>query len=531
MKKRILTGIGSIIFSFSLLAFPISVNANAERDDGTKYQSSLYLENNLPENQPLLSTDNSLFERFLKYSLYVTDMNSLTPEQLKLCRTVFYTERSSSQLLLCKYARETIKTGVAPARISLNDRRLLADMTGYNLIPFFPDISFYDLYAAYDFGQPSAINEYWTDDSGMERVIAHAGSGGPFYQIRFDKMPDPDEADRIVDYSVGNWLEQSDGGVLYAGDIQADRWIIDDNVPEIKNSGYWEYIVTDDSPGTAMITGCTLPTGSEAKPIAEPVILPEELDGYTVTGISATLSDIGITTLVIPESYTCVQRFINMPYLKKAEIYAPRLELKDGTFVSCPELESVSLHVKTIGIHACLQCPELKSVSITGADEISYCAFEGASALEEVSLPENLKYLGQDAFCGTSVTELVIPESTEIVGVLRVPYIQYGSLIDPLTADRILIADEGCVLKGYSDTEAQYYADANGYTFVPLDETAQGDINADGMVSVTDLVLLVRWLTGDSEAALKNWKSGDFNKDGVLNVVDLLLLKSALLDT
>ena len=121
--------------------------------------------------------------------------------------------------------------------------------------------------------------------------------------------------------------------------------------------------------------------------------------------------------------------------------------------------------------------------------------------------------------------------SADATGILLVPYIQYGSLIDPLTADRILIADEGCVLKGYSDTEAQYYADANGYTFVPLDETAQGDINADGMVSVTDLVLLVRWLTGDSEVALKNWKSGDFNKDGVLNVVDLLLLKSALLDT
>ena len=528
MKKSMLAVIGSFLTSIVFLTQQAAAPAYAKNDGSMQYQLSLYLENQLPKEKTTLSTDDELFDRFLKYSLYVTDKDALTSDQLALCRTVFYTERSAPQLLLCPYARQTIKTGVAPERISLDNHQLLADMTGYRTIPFYPDIAFYDLFAAYSFSQPSGINEYWLDDDGRERVVSQAGAGGPFYQISFDKMPNPEEADRVVEFCLGNWVEQTNGSFLYFGEIQAERWA-DDNSAEIHTSGYWEYIVTDDLNGTAIITGCTLPTGSEAEPIAESVNLPEVLDGYTVTGISATLADTGITKLVIPESYTYVQRFVNLPYLQEAVIYAPELELRDGTFMSCPELESVSLHVKTVGTHVCMQCPKVKSAAITGAEEIAYCAFEGASALAEVSLPGNLKYLGQDAFSGTAITELVIPERTEILGVLRIPYIQNGNLIDPLTAERILIADEGCVIKGYSDTEAQCYAEANGYTFVSLDEPANGDINGDGAFSVADAVLLVKWLTTGDSVAMTDWRAGDMNNDGKLNAIDLTLLKQLLM--
>ena len=527
MKKRMLAIISSLLASIIFMSQQ-AVFAYAENDEAMQYQLSIYLENKLPKKQTALSTDDELFDRFLKYSLYVTDKNALTPDQLALCRTVFLTERSNPQLLLCQYARQTIKTGVAPERISLDNQKLLADMTGYSPIPFYPDIAYYDLYAAYDFGQPSEIDEYWLDDNGRERVVAQAGAGGPFYQIRFDKMPDPEEADRVADFCFGNWAEQTDGGILYAGDIQAERWIENHNL-EVHTSGFWEYIVTDDAAGTAQIIGCTLPNGSDAEPITEPVILPEKLDGYTVTGISARLADTGITKLVIPECYTNVQTFVNMPYLKEAEIYAPELELSDGLFMSCPKLESVSLHVKKIGLRVCSQCPEVKSAVITSAEEIACWAFKDLSKLEEVTLPDNLKYLGQDAFSGTALRELTIPKSTEIVGVLHNPYIQKGVLIDPLTAEQILIADEDCVIKGYSDTEAQFYAAENGYTFVSLDETVQGDINADGKISAADAELLVKWLTTDDSVGMTIWRAGDMNNDGKLNAIDLTLLKRMLI--
>ena len=121
MGKRIFAWIGSLMLLLSIFDFRPLVNANATSEADMQYRLSLYLEDKLPKNQTLLAIDDSLFDRFLKYSLYVTDKDSLMPEQLALCRTVFLTERSAPQLLLCPYARQTIKTGVAPERISLDD--------------------------------------------------------------------------------------------------------------------------------------------------------------------------------------------------------------------------------------------------------------------------------------------------------------------------------------------------------------------------------------------------------------------------
>ncbi len=515
MKKKFFAALAVSLMLGSILTAPAAASAYTENGGVIQYQLSLYLENYFPKEQTMLSTDDELFDRFLKYSLYVTNKEALTPDQLALCRTVFYTERNTPQLLLCQHARQMIKTGVAPERISLDNHQLLADMTGYSHISFYPDIAFYDLYAASDFSQPSEIDEYWLDDSGCERVIAQAGAGGPFYQIRFDKMPDPEEADRVVDFCVGNWVEQTDGCILYAGDLQAERWAENHSL-EVHTAGFWEYFVTDDVAGTATIIGCTLPKGSDAEPITEPVILPDVLDGYTVNSISATLADTGITKLVIPESYSYVQRFVNMPYLKEAEIYAPELEIASGTFVSCPELESVSLHVKEIGTHVCSQCPKVKSAAITSAEEIACCAFEGLSELKKVSLPGNLRYLWQDAFSGTALRELTIPKSTEIVGVLRTPYIQNGVLIDPLTADRIMVADIDCIIKGYADTEAQHYTAENECTFVSLDEEKQGDANCDGSIDVSDAVLISRFAAEDREATMTDQgrQNADVTNDG-----------------
>ena len=94
---------------------------------------------------------------------------------------------------------------------------------------------------------------------------------------------------------------------------------------------------------------------------------------------------------------------------------------------------------------------------------------------------------------------------------------------------QILIADEDCVIKGYSDTEAQFYAAGNGYTFVSLDETVQGDINADGKISAADAELLVKWLTTDDSVGMTIWRAGDMNNDGKLNTIDLTLLKRMLI--
>lgn len=54
-----------------------------------------------------------------------------------------------------------------------------------------------------------------------------------------------------------------------------------------------------------------------------------------------------------------------------------------------------------------------------------------------------------------------------------------------------------------------------------------GDVNADGIFDVSDVVMLQKWLL--CVGGIKDWKAGDLCEDGVLNVFDLCLMKRMLL--
>ena len=60
-------------------------------------------------------------------------------------------------------------------------------------------------------------------------------------------------------------------------------------------------------------------------------------------------------------------------------------------------------------------------------------------------------------------------------------------------------------------------------------EILKGDVNQDGKLDVTDIVLLQKWLHGISDKKLTNSGAGDMTGDGVLDVFDLSLLKRAVL--
>lgn len=56
-----------------------------------------------------------------------------------------------------------------------------------------------------------------------------------------------------------------------------------------------------------------------------------------------------------------------------------------------------------------------------------------------------------------------------------------------------------------------------------------GDVDGDGKLTVTDAVLLQKWLLAVPDTRLADWKAADFTGDGVLDVFDLGLMKRALL--
>ena len=62
-------------------------------------------------------------------------------------------------------------------------------------------------------------------------------------------------------------------------------------------------------------------------------------------------------------------------------------------------------------------------------------------------------------------------------------------------------------------------------------ETLSGDVNGDGAFSVSDVILLQKWLLAVPDTHLENWKAADFCADDTLNVFDLCLMKRALLNS
>ncbi|MBR6580286.1 MAG: PD40 domain-containing protein [Ruminococcus sp.] len=71
-------------------------------------------------------------------------------------------------------------------------------------------------------------------------------------------------------------------------------------------------------------------------------------------------------------------------------------------------------------------------------------------------------------------------------------------------------------------------ADFYSYAEYLEHNTVIGDINADGELTVSDLVLLQKWLLGAQDTQLKNPQSADICKDNILDVFDLCLMRIQL---
>lgn len=57
-----------------------------------------------------------------------------------------------------------------------------------------------------------------------------------------------------------------------------------------------------------------------------------------------------------------------------------------------------------------------------------------------------------------------------------------------------------------------------------------GDVNSDNMFNITNVVKLQKWLLGNPNTVLMNWRATDLCGDGVLNAFDLCLMRKALIE-
>lgn len=183
----------------------------------------------------------------------------------------------------------------------------------------------------------------------------------------------------------------------------------------------------------------------------------------------------------------------------------PTLKISKWAFENSG-LTNITLNVESIDDRAFNNCKNLKTVILNeGLKSIKANAFNGCVNLKNIELPSTLRTIGQGAFYETSIESITIPSTVEILGILpeRMGYYSGGWLdipaTDPLTKEPELIVNKDCIIYGYYNTEAHYYAISNKLNFIPLDENIlYGDVNNDDEINVSDAVVLQSYLIGSN---------------------------------
>ncbi|MDE6665951.1 MAG: dockerin type I repeat-containing protein [Ruminococcus sp.] len=103
-----------------------------------------------------------------------------------------------------------------------------------------------------------------------------------------------------------------------------------------------------------------------------------------------------------------------------------------------------------------------------------------------------------------------------------------------ISVKKILSVISVCILASFSFPGRQTYAvetDKNDRLNYNQHNPVAGDVNADGELSILDVVLMQKWLIAVPDTELADWKAGDLCEDDKLDVFDLCLMKRALIQT
>lgn len=211
--------------------------------------------------------------------------------------------------------------------------------------------------------------------------------------------------------------------------------------------------------------------------LATKVIIPEEIDGIPVKKISsdAFANCVTLTQLVIPDSVE---------------------EIGNHAFYGCSSLKEIKLscNLKIIERNMFEQCQNLTEIIIPdGVVTIKDNAISICKSLSAVYIPKSVTEIGEGVFDGCDTLTNIYYEGSES---------EWNELVS----------------KSNLNVEATVSCNSYGTGSKLL-----GDVNLDGEVTVSDVVMLQKWLVNSGD--LTCWQNADLCEDDVINVFDLCLLK------
>ncbi len=162
-----------------------------------------------------------------------------------------------------------------------------------------------------------------------------------------------------------------------------------------------------------------------------------------------------------------------------------------------------------------------------GAVAVGREAFANNSGLGKVVFSDTVTAIGDCAFENCkSLTEIEIPATVDEIGAYA-----FGFEYDKETNIHTKVED--FVIKGYTNSMAESYADAYGFEFVSLgylepESTLLGDLDCDGRLTVKDATAVQKYVAGMTGINTQDKINADFNCDGKINVRDATAIQKKL---
>ena len=219
--------------------------------------------------------------------------------------------------------------------------------------------------------------------------------------------------------------------------------------------------------------------------------------------------------------------------LKKITIPDSVTSIDEEAFSGCSTMDEVKLskNIDKISEYTFSNCQSLKEIEIPEkVTEIGNEAFYSCESLAKVTIPEGVEEIGDSAFMGCkALSEVTVPKSVTVIQANAFGYsceYEYAMEGDEWFYKKY----DGFVIRGYEGTEAERYANDNGFTFIPIISTGPtpteyGDANGDGSVNISDATEIQMYAAGLSEFNEAQLKYADVTGDGNVNIEDVTMIQ------
>lgn len=196
-----------------------------------------------------------------------------------------------------------------------------------------------------------------------------------------------------------------------------------------------------------------------------------------------------------------------------------------NAFYGCTSLTSIEIDARYLGLDSFRECTSLKNVNLSNrVTKMAATVFYNCESIESIILPQSIEIMGQSVFMGCKTLKEIKICKTDPSKIKDLnPFFDVKG-DKSIYSRATLYVPKGSLEKYKKSTTWGLFTNIKEFEFEV--EKSSGDLNSDGSVNGTDIVLLTNMILGKTSKT----SAADVNGDGVVNGTDIVKLVNIILN-